>query len=197
MNAEYTSKISSLNEWQLAAYTAAHAERLFPNFELFANVTESKDADVLRMALDKVWDHLCQRGNCNTETQLQRVEEQTPDVEQYDMYGVYPALDAAVTVTAALEQLDHPSPDEALNISLLAEETVASYLEVIAEPTLSDEELVRFINTHELMEQQLGFAENLLDQLTLLNTPKAHVLDELRELARNQGVSNIGICVDD
>lgn len=197
MNAENTSQINTLNDWQLAVFTAAHAERLFPNFALFASVIDSVDADALRIALNKVWDHVCQRGNCNTEAQLLRVEEQTPDVEQYDMYGVYPALDAAVAVAAALEQLDHPSIEEALNINQLVEESIASYLEIIADPSLSDEELVRFINTHELMDQHISFTDELLEQLTALETPKASVLDALRDMACNEGVSHIGICVDE
>lgn len=197
MNAELPGKIETLSDWQLALLTAAQAERMFPNFELFAGVTDSFDASVMRLALDKVWDQLSQRGNCNAEVQLERVEEQTPDVDEYDIYGVYPALDAAVAIAASLEQLIQPSADDALNINLLAEEAIASYLEMIAEPDLSDEELVRYINTHELMLQHQAFLENLIAQLAAIKTPKASIIDELRKLAHNQGVSNIGICVED
>lgn len=197
MDSDFSSSIRQFNEWQLATFTAAQAERMFPNFSLFANVTEAADAVVMRTALDQVWEHLCQRGNCNIEAQLLRVEEQTPDVEQFDIYGVYPALDAAVALAATLEQLSHPSVEEAINIYQLSEECIATYLEVSADASLSDEELVRFINTHELMDQQLTFTEELIKQLLGMETPKAAVIDQLRDLAANQGVSNIGICDED
>ena len=158
--------LQDFEPWQLAAFTAALAERMFPNYALFARVAEFGNAEVLRMAMDKVWDKLCQRGGkVNFETQLERVEPEIPEVENYDMYGVYPALDAAVAVCAAINQMESASAEEAANIGQLSQECVATYLEVIADPDLSDEELVRFINTHELMEQELGFQQQLLKQL--------------------------------
>ncbi len=191
-------RFKQLESWQLTAFTASIAERMFPNYQLFSRVVEgSGSADVVRMALDKVWDTLCQRGKANFETQMERVEAQVPNVEDYDMYGVYPALDAAVAVCAAINQSDNASVEEALNISQLSEECVATYLEVIAEADLSDEELVRFINTHDLMEQELDFQQQVLSALESTKTQQASVLDRLRDLAHNQGVSNIGICNDD
>ncbi len=192
------SSLSTFADWQLAAFTAALAERMFPNYALFARVSETGSAEVMRMALDKVWDRLSQRGaRVNFETQMERVEGQIPDVDDHDMYGVYPALDAAVAICAAINQLQQASIDEALNISQLSEECVATYLEIIAEPELSDEELVRFIGTHELMQQELEFRQQLVEHLQAMQKPQASRFDALRELAANQGVSNIGICVDD
>ncbi len=188
-------QLQTFESWQLAAFTAAQAERMLPNYQLFAQLVEGAgDAEVVRMALDKVWDHLCQRGKANFETQMERVEEQIPNVEDYDMYGVYPALDAVVAVCAAINQVEKATVEEALNISQLSEECVATYLEVIAEADLSDEQLVRFINTHELMEQELDFRQQLIEQLAATNSQQAKVLDSIRELAENEGVSNIGIC---
>ncbi len=190
--------LQEFDDWQLGVFTTALAERMFPNFALFARVVESGGAEVVRMALDKIWDRLSQRGGkVNFETQLERVDAEVPNVDNFDMYGVYPALDAAVAACAAINQIEAASAEEALNISQLSQECVATYLEVIADPELSDEELVRFINTHELMEQELGFQQQLLEQLQRATGPTASLLDSLRELAENQGVSNIGICDED
>ncbi|MCW8885336.1 MAG: YjaG family protein [Motiliproteus sp.] len=188
-------QLQSFQPWQLAALTAAQAERMFPNYQLFAQLVEGAgDADVVRMALDKVWDHLCQRGKVNFETQMERVEAQIPNVEDYDMYGVYPALDAVVAVCAAINQVEKATVEEALNSAQLSEECVATYLEVIAEADLSDEELVRFINTHELMEQELDFRQQVIGKLSASDKQQAKLLDAIRDLANNEGVSNIGIC---
>ncbi len=195
VSANQREQLKQMESWQLAAFTAALAERMYPNYQLFARVVEGGgNADVIRMALDKVWDSLCQRGKVNFETQMERVEAQIPSVEDHDMYGVYPALDAAVAVCAAINQAESASVEEALNTSQLSEECVATYLEVIAEAELSDEQLVRFINTHELMEQELDFQRQLLETLTAASTQQATLLDQLRARAANLGVSNIGIC---
>ncbi|MEH6814627.1 MAG: YjaG family protein [Motiliproteus sp.] len=198
VSANQREQLKQMESWQLVAFTAALAERMFPNYQLFARVVDGGgNAEVVRMALDKVWDSLCQRGKVNFETQMERVEAQVPDVESYDMYGVYPALDAAVAVCAAINQAENASVEEALNISQLSEECVATYLEVIAETDLSDEELVRFINSHQLMEQELTFQSELLQRLTSASTQQAGLLEKLRVLAANQGVSNIGISNDE
>ena len=190
--------LQEFEAWKLAAFTAAIAERMFPNYALFSRVTEAGNADVLRMALDKVWEKLCQRGGkVNFETQLERVDAEVPNVDDYDMYGVYPALDASVAVCAAITQMEQASAEEAENIGQLSLESVATYLEVIADPELSDEELVRFINTHELMDQELEFQQQVFEQLLSMKTQQASMLDQLRQLSANEGVSNIGICDDE
>lgn len=193
-DAELISRLEAFADWQLQVFTAGYAERMYPNYALFAQVTEGFDAQVLRMALDKVWEALAGRAKLNIDTQLERVEAQIPEVDDFDMYGVYPALHAAVALCSALYQMNEASVEEAVNVSRLSEECVATYLEITADQELSDEQLVRFINTHELMEQERDFSQQLLDTLAAMKTPQATRIDALRELAENEGVSNIGIC---
>lgn len=193
-DAELISRLQPFADWQLQVFTAAYAERMYPNYALFAQVTDGFDANILRLALDKVWEALAGRAKLNTETQLERIEAQIPDVDDFDMYGVYPALHAAVALCSALYQMNEANVEEAVNVSRLSEECVATYLELVADEEFSDEQLVRFINTHELMEQEQAFGEQLLATLATMQTPQATRIDALRELAKNEGVSNIGIC---
>jgi len=189
--------LKQLNDWQLAAFCAAVSERLLPNYVLFSRVAEFGDARVLRTALDKVWDRLCNRcGAVNFETQMEKVDAVIPEPDDFDMYGVYPALDACVALITTLNQMVEASYQDARQISQLSLEGIETYLEVIADAELSDEDLVRFINTHPLIEIEQQFQEDLLEQLLSSAKNNIAVLDSIRHEAKNDGVSNIGICDD-
>ncbi len=181
-------------DWKLAAFSAAIAERMFPNYLFFARLTEFGDTAKLRDALNQVWDRLSNRpGKSNFETLLAKVDAEVPSVDDFDFYGVYPALDAAVALCGTLDQMQSASVDEALHLAELSSECVATFLEFTADPDVSDEELVRFIATHELTEQELQFQQTLVAMLADQEQPTATLLDAVRELAANGGVSNIGI----
>jgi hypothetical protein len=62
---------------------------------------------------------------------------------------------------------------------------------------MSDEELVRFINTHEMMLQEEAFVDTVLELLETDGALKPALVKQLRELGRNEGFSNIGISDQD
>jgi len=191
---ELCNRLEGLDQWQLTLFTAALAERQFPNYKLFAEVTEWGDADQARRLLDKLWDRLANRtGGLNIEVQLEKLELITPDVEAFDFYGVQPALDFCVCLHAAFAQQDEASFEEAGGVAEVSLGCVDTFLEMIAEPELSDEDLVKFINTHDLMVQEEAFQQELLEQLQAGRSADVALADRLRELALNEGVSNIGI----
>lgn len=190
-------RLKQLNDMQLSAFCAAISERLLPNYALFSQVAEFGNTQTLRTALDKIWDRLCNRcGSVNFETQMEKVDAVVPDPEDFDMYGVYPALDTCVALITTLNQMVEASHQDARQTSQLSLQGIETYLELIADSELSDEQLVRFINTHELIEQELAFQESLIDQLLQKDNPDAATLDKIRTQAANDGVSNIGISLD-
>ncbi|RDE18372.1 DUF416 family protein [Motiliproteus coralliicola] len=190
-------RLKQLNDQQLSAFCAAISERLLPNYALFSQVAEFGNTQTLRTALDKIWDRLCNRcGAVNFETQMEKVDAVVPDPEDFDMYGVYPALDTCVALITTLNQMVEASHQDARQTSQLSLQGIETYLELIADAELSDEQLVRFINTHELIEQELEFQESLIDQLLQKASPDAATLDKIRTQAANDGVSNIGISLD-
>ncbi|MEH6651060.1 MAG: YjaG family protein [Motiliproteus sp.] len=195
--AQPSPRLKELNDWQLAAFCAALTERLLPNYQLFAQVSEFGDGRVLRNALDKVWDRLTNRcGAVNFETQMEKVDAVIPEPDDFDMFGVYPALDSCVALISTLNQMVEASYQDCRQLSQLSLQGIETYLEVIADAELSDEELVRFINTHPLIEIETQFQQSLIDQLLSTSKPDNKVIDAMRGEASNEGVSNIGISVD-
>lgn len=182
-----------LKDWQLAAYCAAISERMFPNFALFARLMEFGDASKMRQILDAVWDHLNNTGaKMNFEVQLDKVEDNMPDLEEFDMYGASPALDAIVALFSTLNTVIAADASEVLSVANMSRESVATFIELNADDQISDDELVKFINTHDLMLQEDDFQADILE-IIQDDLPRREALQELRELAHNDGYSNLGI----
>ncbi|MCP4595941.1 YjaG family protein [Neptuniibacter sp.] len=182
-----------LNDWQLAAFCAAISERMFPNFALFANLMEFGDADKMRQILNGVWDNLGNTGaKMNFEVQLDKVEANMPDLEEFDMYGASPALDAVVALFSTLNTVIAADASEVITVGNMSRECVATFIELSADDQMSDDELVRYINTHELMQQEDDFQADILE-IIQDDLSRSEALKELRELAHNDGYSNIGI----
>lgn len=182
-----------LKDWQLAAYCAAMSERMFPNFALFSRLMEFGDTNKMRQILDAVWDHLSNTGaKMNFEVQLDKVEANMPNLEEFDMYGASPALDAIVSLYSTLNTVLSADAGEVLNVSNMSREAVATFIEMNADDQISDDELVRFINTHDLMQQEDDFHADIIE-IVQDDLPRREALAELRELAHNDGYSNLGI----
>ncbi len=182
-----------LNDWQLAAFCAAISERMFPNFALFARLMEFGDAAKMRQILDAVWDNLGNTGaKMNFEVQQDKVEDNMPDLEEFDMYGASPALDAIVSLYSTLNTVLAADAGEVINVANMSRESVATFIEISADDQMSDDELVRYINTHELIQQEDDFQADILEIVRDDLSRKA-ALSELRELAHNDGYSNLGI----
>ncbi|WP_010324559.1 YjaG family protein [Marinobacterium stanieri] len=192
-------ELETFEPWQLTAFSAALTERMYPNFALFSRLVEFGDAAKLRQVLDGVWDSLTGRaGKMNFEVQQEAVEANMPDLEEFDMYGAWPALDAVVALNATLSCILEKDLTAATSIGQLSRECVATFLEVTeGDDQLSDEELVKLINTHDLMLAEDDFREEVIERLRGQKTPTAEFVSSLRELARNEGVSNIGISDED
>lgn len=182
-----------LKDWQLAAYCAAVSERMFPNFSLFARLMEFGDVAQMRRILDGVWDHLQGTGaKMNFEVQLDKVEANMPNLEEFEMYGASPALDAIVALFSTLNTVIAADAGEVINVANMSRESVATFIEISADDQISDDELVRYINTHELMQQQDDF-QDVVMEIIQDDIPRGEALKELRELAHNDGYSNLGI----
>ncbi|WP_299200371.1 YjaG family protein [uncultured Amphritea sp.] len=187
-------ELKALDGWQLSAFSVAVTERMFPNFALFSTLLEFGDRNQVRSILDGVWNKLGNTGaKMNFEVQQVNVEENMPDLEAFDMYGASPALDAMVALYSTINCLLEPNHTEAANIGNLSLECVATFIEVTADADISDEELLHYIAHHEMMLQEESFQEEVISRLKGMKSASASAIGELKRLAANEGVSNIGV----
>ncbi len=186
--------IVALEPWQQVLFATALTERMFLNFALFSKLMSFGDLDRMRNLLNSIWEQQTGRGTkVNYDAQLPNVEDNLVDLDEFDMFGAIPAHNAMLALTSLIVCKLEDEPSEAVAVSNLSYETVAAYIEFAeADDQMSDEVLVRLINMHDLMSDEDAFQEEVLERLSGAKQSVQLVID-LRELATNQGVSNIGI----
>lgn len=192
-------QLRKLDHKKLVAYCVAVTQRQFPNFALFSKLVEFGDLRQMEIVLDGVWQWLVPGGaKMNFEAQLDKVEASMPDLDEFEMYGASPALDAIVSLYSTLICILEADVDEAVAVGNVSRECVAMFVEVTeGNDQMSDEEIIRLITNHDLMLQEDDFQEELVERLLENKQLDKAFVQGLRELAHNEGISNIGISDED
>lgn len=190
-------QLKELAPWQQTAFAAALAERMYPNYALFCQVTESDDqAKALKKGLMLIWEQLANKeSKINFEVQLEKLADLIPNDADYEMYGVYPAIDAAMAAHTAMELAMGTQAEEVTRVSRLMRQTIISFIE--ATEALPEDEKARrkVLNDHELMQFDREFQDEVLEQITEMKHPHKEKLKALRLMAQNEGVSCLGLAV--
>lgn len=186
-------QVRELDGWRANAFACALVQRMLPNYQLFCEATEFADATELSNLVNLLWEALMTpKTKINHSVQLDKVEEATPEVKDFDNYGVYPALDFSVSLEAALNLLSGDDPQGAVVISKVSQGTVEAFIDVTAEQELSNEE----IKAHPMMQREIVFQQALLEKIRELKTRDKAGLQDIRHFACLDGMSNIGIAMD-
>ncbi|MBC3766014.1 YjaG family protein [Neptunicella marina] len=182
-------RVRELPPAQAALFGATLLERMLPNYMLFCDVSEQGDAEQFRKTLNAIWDKLADpKQKMNLAVHLEKIEEATPDAAEHDFYGVYPAIDAGMSMAALLLLIMGDDPQGAVVISKLSQGSVEAFIEATHEEQLDNQA----IKAHPLMQWEVSFQQSLLDILESKKT-SPNLCKELRAMAVEEGVSNIGI----
>ena len=180
-------QVRALEGADAIAFSAALLQRMVPNYQLFCELTEFAEPDTLSKCLGLIWESLCSpKSKINFATQLEKVEEATPDVSDYDSFGVSPALDAAIAMSSAINLIMKVDPHGAVVVSKLSQGSVEAYLLASGEATEDD------VKIHPLMQFEIAIQQELLDAVTT-KAPMTQKVSKLKTIAASEGISNIGL----
>ena len=194
---QYLHQLDTLSQWQLTALATAVTERAWPNFALFADLTAFGEPTELRHCLNMLWDYTAAlQSSKNFDRLLERLDDNTPSLEDFDMFGVQPALDFTVSLHGAITCAIKASIDETASALTLSLSTVGKMIKYTEAEELKGVELTQYIEEHELFEAQLSFIDELIWRLTQHKKPAKAFTKELRLLAANEGISQLGISLD-
>ena len=198
MNAnQFLKAVSQLQGWRECAFLLALAERSFPNYALFADAVGLKTGGKMRQLLDLAWDMLQKDvADAAIPQLLSKLETLCPNVDEYDVYGVYPAFDFCQLLEQALLNRLNPNKHRATEASQLATRTVMDFVEMSEGEGMDENELVRVFEHHPLLKDDKLFQRDTVMALKKQRTPKEAFLAELRAGAANDGVSNLGISLE-
>ena len=188
-------RLENLATWQHMTFMACLCERMYPNYHLFCQITEQpQNAKVYHNILNLVWEYLTvKEANINFENQLEKLENIIPDVNDYDFYGVVPALDACEGLAEVLHTIiAGASLEQAVKVSQLSLGTVAGYLETEYDRTLSEMEL----KESDLIQQELDVQWQLYRALKEAERHDVELISDLKNALREEAVSNICIKIE-
>ncbi|QTO01614.1 YjaG family protein [Aggregatibacter sp. 2125159857] len=188
-------RLENLATWQHLTFMACLCERMYPNYHLFCQIIEQpQNAKVYHNILNLVWEYLTVKEvNINFENQLEKLENIIPDVNDYDFYGVVPALDACEGLAEVLHTIiAGASLEQAVKVSQLSLGTVASYLETEYDRTLSEVEL----KESDLIQQELDVQWQLYRALKEAKRHDVELISDLKNALREEAVSNICIKIE-
>ena len=188
-------RLENLATWQHMTFMACLCERMYPNYHLFCQITEQpQNAKVYYNILNLVWEYLTVKdAKINFENQLEKLENIIPDVNNYDFYGVVPALDACEGLAEVLHTvIAGDSCVQAVKLSELSLQTVADLLVEQNSRELSEAEL----KETEEIQQELDVQWQIYRALKEAEKHNVDLIADLKNELREVGISNICIKID-
>ena len=192
---------AKLSQWQKIAFSATLIERMLPNYKIFAENSGFGNFKLIRNQLDLIWQRLdkSQKVKINYDAQLLKLEEQIPDPQAFDFFGVYPALDASMAIMSLLQAMQDNEGDGFDNISRLSENSVNFYVELCLTQALDEQNLdsaedisQKVIDEHPLMEWEKATQNELFDFIK--SAPENKItIKEIKNVVTEQGLSNLGL----
>lgn len=184
-------RLSKLASWQHVTFMACLCERMFPNYQLFCQQAKFGDAQLYRRILDLVWETLVVKdAKVNFDNQLEKLEAAIPDTQDYDLYAVYPAIDACIALGELIHaQLNGETLEHAITVSETSIRTVAMLEMTQAGREMTDDELKLL----PAIELEWDVQWEIYRLLVACEERDIELIKGLRADIREAGISNIGL----
>lgn len=185
-------RLENLESWQHLTFMTALCERMAPNFKLFCQMNElSVESKTYQNILNLVWEYLTIKDvKINFENQLEKLETIIPDVNDYDSFGVVPALDACQALAEILHAIiAGETLKKAVEISLISLGTIRALLETETGRDWSESKL----KENEDIQTELDVQWQVYRLLKECEKRDIELILALKNEIRTEGISNIGI----
>ncbi len=179
--------------WAKIAFIAGLADRHWGNYALYCETIDADaQAQQWRKILNKVWEYLAGQLSSmkNLEKALLQLEPLTPEPKEDDNYGIYPALDACLLLTSALQMILDDSIDDTETAAELSKATVAQFIALSEGLDEFDPETQQ----NDLYDQELEWHAHLVKN-THARQPNADIIKTLRRDLSEFDSSNLGIAL--
>ncbi|WGW00116.1 DUF416 family protein [Vibrio sp. YMD68] len=185
-------RLEKFEPWQQITFMACLCERMYPNYAIFCQNTKFAESRVYRDILDSVWELLTVKSaKINFERQLEKLEEIIPSSEDFDFYGVYPAIDACVGLSTLLHGLLDRDDlyDNMQKLSQISVVTVAQLEEAQTQVEITNDN--QKDNEAVCAEWDVQWA--IFRPLRESQERDIELIKDLRQELKDEALSNIGI----
>ena len=186
-------RIRELNYVHQASLAAAMIERMLPNYLLFSEALEFGNGTELRNALNSLWEKLLlPKAKISLEKLNEKVEQNTPDLNDFDMFGVYPAIDTCTALITLINGMQQKEEANFVDVCKISQASVAKFIEyqLTSEGEIADNAALR---AHPLMAYEMEVLAELIDKVESFERIDKDAVKALKQLAIADGQSNIGI----
>ncbi|CAM4050276.1 MULTISPECIES: YjaG family protein [Vibrio] len=185
-------RIEKLEPWQQITFMVSLCERMYPNYAMFCQTTEFAEARIYRDILDSIWELLTVKSaKVNFERQLEKLEELVPNADEFEFYGVYPAIDACMGLAELIHALLDRDllPEAVQNISQQSVMTVADLEVAQGSDEITNDNQKQNEAVCEEWDVQWAIARPLRE----CTERNIELIKDLRAELRDDGISNIGV----
>lgn len=194
--------VKALSGWRETVFLLALTERSLPNIALFLESTErlQLEADLypygLASLMTQSWQHSV--FSPNDESLVQILDDVAFHFieEEETAFGALPCnLGLEVWELALLSALnrDKKRAEEGSQLSI---QIVSEFIEFSEGEGLDENALIKLFEKHDLMAREFSFQQELCDILRGADKLTREFLAEVRALAADDGVSNLGVSLD-
>lgn len=187
-------RVRELSKKQQGVLSLALLERMKPNYQLFAQVTEYPQSYNLDNIVNSLWEKLLVKGaKVNFSILEEKIESLTPDELDFDMYGVYPAIYYCTGLLTYINGELSEDEYDSVAIAKISQGCIVHLIEYQAGETELANEAIR---EHELMVAEMSVLTELLDWLSttrLKDLDLKAIRNKALEIVFADGVTNIGI----
>ncbi|MGK0440790.1 MAG: hypothetical protein ACJA0N_000585 [Pseudohongiellaceae bacterium] len=174
--------------WQDISLCCALIERQLPNYALFSQISHFGDSQILRNGLEVVWASCAgHEQHVNFEKQLEKLEVITPELNNFDNFGVRPAVDCCVSLSMLFEVCADMQELDVATFTAVYLSTIQAYLELVENSEIDAS------YDHPLLSEAESFftaVRGMLDDESLARDVRVKAL---KEFLKGINYSNIGI----
>lgn len=181
---------------QQGAIAATLLERMLPNYQLFSEVSQFGDPQLVRKILDLCWEWLTvPKAKINFERLAEELELATPEVNHYDMFGVYPAVDCATALDMMLNGISQQDGAEFINVAKISQATVARLVEYQAADAeiTTEAELKKLVRDDPLMQYEMACLAELIALVQPMQRIGREQMQQLKAWVKELGLTNLGM----
>lgn len=186
-------RLAKLDSWRHITFMACLCERMYPNYQLFCKQTSFLNPIRYRIILDLIWESLIIKDSkIDFDNQLERLEEVIPVANDFDIYGVHPAIDACIALSEIIHSyLSGETLESAIEVSKISIRTIAMFEMTQTGKEMSDEELKESLT----IEEEWDIQWEIYRLLAACEEQDVALIKGLKSDLREVGISNIGIKV--
>lgn len=185
-----------LGFYQQAAVALVLLERMLPNYQLFCDISQTGDATLARHTLDLAWEWLqVKRAKINFDKLQEELDAVTPEVSHFDMFGVYPAVDAMTALDSLLTAIQGQDSAALVDVAKISQASVARLIEyqAIDEDITTEAALKKWVRDHALMQYEMECLAELIGLVQSISSFSREHIKQLKLWVQEQGVTNLGM----